>query len=352
MSKSTTTQMSGSALSRERDSKARRQCHERIRLVKRENMFQESQKRDYGEYPIEVLCVIDGARFEARPLDGSGQSFREVRLYGIDAPEVGQESAREATEYLRHLTASTAGSLWMEIKSIDLDGQQVAIVHINTPDETLNRAMVEAGWAYWHSDFDPDNALGLQEAQRRASTDERGVWQDGGFEERLWNYRDRLRRERDGRQREEGTRGSKVWAVYGLVAIGIPFLTVPVNTWLLDLALPLAGIPYWIVIQSIVAGLFFWYSSTLTGVGKWYSWLIKGFLIGVVYNVAGWFAGGIFDPERFESLSISVYFLILLGIIIICGLGWGIICCILWFVKSRIKEKAESTNSQIGKERR
>ena len=44
MSKSTTTQMSGSALSRERDSKARRQCHERIRLVKRENMFQESQK--------------------------------------------------------------------------------------------------------------------------------------------------------------------------------------------------------------------------------------------------------------------------------------------------------------------
>ncbi len=315
-------------------------------------MFQGSQIRDYGEYPIEVLGVIDGDRFEARALDGSGQTFREVRLYGIDAPEDGQEFSSEATEHLRHLAESIKGSLWMEIKDIDLDGRQVAVVHINAQEETLNRAMVEAGWAYWHSDLDPDNALGLQEAQRRAFTDGRGVWQDGGSEERPWDYRDRMRGERDGVQREEGMRGSKVWAVYGLITIGIPFLNVLVNTRLLDPASPLGGIPYWILAQFIVAGLFFWYSSTVTGIGKWYSWLIKGFLVGVVYNLVSWLAGGIFDPERFESLSISVYVLILLGIIIICGLGWAIIFCILWFVKSRIKGKAEITNVQVGKERR
>ena len=138
-------------------------------------MFQGSQIRDYGEYPIEVLGVIDGDRFEARALDGSGQTFREVRLYGIDVPEDGQEFSSEATEHLRHLAESIKGSLWMEIKDIDLDGRQVAVVHINAQEETLNRAMVEAGWAYWHSDLDPDNALGLQEAQRRAFTDGRGV---------------------------------------------------------------------------------------------------------------------------------------------------------------------------------
>ena len=158
-------------------------------------------RRTRRSFPLDIKRVIDGDGFEALIFGTPGAEgpFEDIRLFGIDAPELAQPYGEEATEYLSSLVKD--GRFYMEIVSEDAHGRQVAIVYRNSfeIEDTLNYAMVAAGWAYWYEDFDPTNSLGLREAQGNAFFKELGVWQDGGNEERPWDFKDRKRQEAEER---------------------------------------------------------------------------------------------------------------------------------------------------------
>ena len=134
-----------------------------------------------GEFPIEITRVVDGDGFEARVLDGSGRTI-EVRLYAIDAPEGAQKYGEEATNHLRKEVEG--GRFWLEVNRTDPNGRTVAVVYKDIYDTvcTLNYLMIRAGWAYWYSNYDTKNSLGLREAEIAAYLDGNGVWQEPELE--------------------------------------------------------------------------------------------------------------------------------------------------------------------------
>lgn len=115
-----------------------------------------------------------------------------VRLYGIDAPEIDQRYGKGARDYLNYLVRKTGPHIFMTIRNVDVNLSHVAIVYCNSPYESLNYKMVEAGWAYWYEQYDPDDELGLRYAQKRAASSRIGLWQGEGIQERPWDYRKRL----------------------------------------------------------------------------------------------------------------------------------------------------------------
>ena len=158
-----------------------------------------------NRFPIEIVRVVDGDGFRARALDGTNRDI-EVRLFAIDAPEGRQKYGRESTDHLRNLTRQ--GRFWVEVKDQDRYGRVIGIVYKDSFDaeHSLNYAMVKDGWAYWYSGYErqrnwtpegemeitePQNELGLREAEALAYMESRGVWVEPDLE-RPWDYKRRL----------------------------------------------------------------------------------------------------------------------------------------------------------------
>ena len=158
------------------------------------------QIRRRDRFPIEITYIPDGDGFNARVLGGSGQTFSNVRLFAIDAPELAQKYGEQSGNYLRSLTRN--GRFFMEIVEEDRYRRLVAIVYKDGIDatNTLNYIMVREGWAYWYSDFDPEDRLGIRDAEAQAYMEGKGVWREPDLE-RPWDYKDRIRREEAERTR-------------------------------------------------------------------------------------------------------------------------------------------------------
>ena len=152
------------------------------------------QIRQRDRVPIKITHVADGDGFNAQLLDGSERTFNNIRLFGIDAPELEQKYGEESRRYLIELTSS--GRFIMEIVEEDRYQRLVAIVYKDGTDatNTLNYIMAREGWAYWYSDFDRQDRLGIKEADSRAYMEEKGVWQEPNLE-RPWDYKDRMKAE-------------------------------------------------------------------------------------------------------------------------------------------------------------
>ena len=145
-----------------------------------------------GDIQVRVTRVPDGDGIDG--VAASGDAVR-IRLYGIDAPELGQRNSLNSRNYLRYLVRTKCnGRVVVEGRGIDQYGRIIGIVYPaqETASETespvsLNELMVEAGLAY-SIDKEYDDAEA--EAQERGL----GVWKnspEGQF--RPWNYRDRQR---------------------------------------------------------------------------------------------------------------------------------------------------------------
>ena len=102
--------------------------------------------------------------------DGRGET---IRLYGIDAPEKGQDFGNRAKQTLSELVFRKV----VEIKNMDTDryGRMVAVVTIGM--KTANEAMIEAGMAwvfekYCHKAF----CNGWRGLQEKAKAKRIGLW--------------------------------------------------------------------------------------------------------------------------------------------------------------------------------
>lgn len=115
--------------------------------------------------------VQDGDSLKFIP-DGEAEEVR-VRLYGIDAPEKGQEFSNQSREQLRKLTLKK--NIRVEIQDTDRYGRYIGKVYIGST--YVNQEMLRAGlaWYYGHH-ADSKKDADLQKAQQSARKTAKGLW--------------------------------------------------------------------------------------------------------------------------------------------------------------------------------
>jgi endonuclease YncB( thermonuclease family) len=103
----------------------------------------------------------------------AGGVEREVRLHGIDAPELGQAYGKRARRRAGELAFGR--EIRLEPRGTDAYDRELAEVFL--PDgRSLNREMVSAGLAWWYRRYSDDADLAARE--REARTARRGLWAD------------------------------------------------------------------------------------------------------------------------------------------------------------------------------
>ena len=120
-----------------------------------------------GEY--DVKDIIDGDTFELT--DG-----KQVRLLGIDAPEIGESCSTEARQKLTVLISGKTVRLEKDVSETDGDGRFLRYVFIGST--FVNRSLVYDGYA-WAVTYPPDvkYASDLTDAEKSARDNDRGcLW--------------------------------------------------------------------------------------------------------------------------------------------------------------------------------
>ena len=139
-----------------------------------------------------VVRVADG---DTLTVVERGRAAVNVRLYGIDAPEVrheetpGQRFGREARQALRALTLGRR--VRVEVVDVDTHGRVVGLVYESGVD--VNRAMVAAGWAWAYRRYlAAPYASEFIGAEREARAKRLGIWTDSNPMP-PWEFRRRTR---------------------------------------------------------------------------------------------------------------------------------------------------------------
>lgn len=124
--------------------------------------------RDAG---VEVIEVVDGDTVRVR-VDGTEE---RLRLVGVDAPEVGECLAQDASNALEQLLAG--GPIRLEADSSDRDRYGRLLRYVHVGDRFVNAELIEAGLAIARS-YPPDVArdVELEQAQRVAQRAGVGIW--------------------------------------------------------------------------------------------------------------------------------------------------------------------------------
>jgi endonuclease YncB( thermonuclease family) len=114
----------------------------------------------------------------------------DIRLAGIDAPELGQPYGRDAKQTL----ASLAAGKQLVIKPLDTDRYGRTVADVWNGEMQLNTEMVRRGGAWFYSEF-ARNA-GLYDIEQEARNAKRGLWAlplSSRIEPWVWRERHRSR---------------------------------------------------------------------------------------------------------------------------------------------------------------
>ncbi len=136
-------------------------------------------------YALEYLGVtaITPGRFAVVDGDSLRRGATNIRLYGIDAPELGQTcSDGQGTEYPCGKEAATAlrelvNGNTVQCRSHDKDRYQRLVAVCKIGDLEINREMIRLGWAVAYERHSVAYIL----AERDARKNQRGIWY-GTFE--------------------------------------------------------------------------------------------------------------------------------------------------------------------------
>ena len=133
---------------------------------------------------LERLNMLDLGTGPARAKDGDSLVFNgtEVRLHGIDAPELNQTCGgpqgdyacgREARDALRHLLRAQT----ITCTALDTDRYGRAVSVCRAGNSEINREMVRLGWAVVYI----RHSVAYVKVQQQAKLARRGIWR-GPFE--------------------------------------------------------------------------------------------------------------------------------------------------------------------------
>jgi len=99
---------------------------------------------------------------------------REIRMWGIDAPEKRQAYSNAAKKHLS--TLAYMKRVRVQVRDIDRYGRTVA--EIILPDgRNANQEMVKAGYAWWYKRYAPNDRV-LEKLEMEARTAKQGLWAD------------------------------------------------------------------------------------------------------------------------------------------------------------------------------
>lgn len=124
------------------------------------------------EYLATVIRVSDGDTIVIRTAD---YEDIKIRLYGIDAPESGQDGGDVATAFLAPLQGQTVKIIEM---ATDRYSRTVALVEHN--GQSVNLALVAEGHAWHYPQYCKAQGVcpKIEAAETKAREDKRGLWQD------------------------------------------------------------------------------------------------------------------------------------------------------------------------------
>ena len=126
-----------------------------------------------------VVGVHDGDTLRMQ----NGTSTVKVRLFGIDAPELGQPFSRASRDKLSSLTFGKTIHLVSHGK--DAYGRQLADILLED-GTNVNQEMVRAGMAYYFRRY--TRSADLERFENEARRERRGVWSLDGMVP-PWEYR-------------------------------------------------------------------------------------------------------------------------------------------------------------------
>jgi micrococcal nuclease len=119
------------------------------------------------EIRLTVYRVIDGDSFEGR---ANGQTYR-IRLFGIDAPEKGQDFYQKSKSRLGELCKD--GPVSITIRNKDYFGRWVADANTSR-GLFINQVMVKEGLAWHFTKYSKDPTL--KKLERVARDSQIGIW--------------------------------------------------------------------------------------------------------------------------------------------------------------------------------
>ena len=96
-----------------------------------------------------------------------------IRLWGIDAPEIGQKFGEEAQVFLHNLIYDK--EIDVDIVTTDLWNRQVCKIYLDKI--FINSNLVEAGLAWWYDSYYPKEQE-LKSLEESARTKRVGLWSD------------------------------------------------------------------------------------------------------------------------------------------------------------------------------
>jgi micrococcal nuclease len=137
-----------------------------------------------------AVNIPDGDTFTLLTTDN--RSIR-VRLYGIDAPERGQDFYQVSKNYLGELLEGKK----LNIQVRDTDQYKRIVGDVYLPDQRhVNKAMVEAGLAWHYKQFSNNATLAQKEEEAREKRI--GLWQQPNAQP-PWEWRKEKRKKRKNR---------------------------------------------------------------------------------------------------------------------------------------------------------
>ena len=122
-----------------------------------------------ADYSARVIGIADGDTITVLTAD---KSQGRIRLWGIDAPEIGQDFGSRA----RQAASSLAFGKHVTIRARATDRYGRTVAEVILPDgRSMNRVMVRQGMAWWYRRYAPHDAdLARLESEARAARI--GLW--------------------------------------------------------------------------------------------------------------------------------------------------------------------------------
>lgn len=151
------------------------------------------------QFSAVVVAVTDGDTIKVL------QEKKEVkvRLYGIDAPEKKQPFGMKSKQFASDFCYGK--KVTIVVDNIDFYGRTVAEVFVD--GKSLNRAMVENGYAWWYQQYAKKD-LDLKRLQEKAEREKRGLWSDKS-PQAPWEWRKEQKRlNAEKRAKNSGTKGT------------------------------------------------------------------------------------------------------------------------------------------------
>ncbi len=124
-----------------------------------------------------VLSVQDGDSFHLLTPD----SIYNVRLYGIDCPEINQHYGEKARDFLSKYMADT-----VTIMKKDIDKYRRTVAEVYYRDSLINLKLVEIGLAWHYKKYSSDSILALAETSARDHFI--GIWSEK-YQIAPWDWR-------------------------------------------------------------------------------------------------------------------------------------------------------------------